>query len=272
MTLNYHRLFSVCTIGNDPKMLTTRFLAINRALCRMLDRVWPYPLAGSFWESYTTRAAELAGKAEPPRIVDIGAGRATPYAISLSGSSGELIGIDVLREDLEANRALTQRIVCDVVSDGIPSEAHNAGLITSRMVLEHIRDLDQFAQEVHSALAPGGWTIHMFAGRYSLFAILNRLLPESASRRILFTLRPESVEVGGFSTFYDKTHAKAAEFVFHRAGLINVETDVSYQTSQYFHFLVPIFVLARLWETVLHHLGLKNFGSYVLLVARRPEV
>jgi len=253
-------------------MLKTRFLAFNRSLSRELDRVWPYPLAASFWESYTTRAAELAGKAKPPKIVDIGAGRTTPYATSLLSSSAEIIGVDVLREDLDANRALTQRVVCDVVSDGIPIEAQDAGLITSRMVLEHIRDLDGFAREVHSALAPGGWTIHMFAGRYSLFAILNRLLPESASRRILFTLRPESVDVGGFATFYDNTHAEAAESVFRRAGMIDVETSVSYQTAQYFHFLFPVFVLARLWETTLHRLGFKNFGSYVLIVARRPEI
>jgi 2-polyprenyl-6-hydroxyphenyl methylase/3-demethylubiquinone-9 3-methyltransferase len=238
----------------------------------MLDCVWSYPLAGSFWESYATRAAELAGKAEPPKIVDIGAGRTTPYAIFLSSSSSELIGVDVLREDLEANRALTQRVVCDVVSDGIPKEAQGAGLITSRMVLEHVRDLDRFAQEVHSALAPGGWTIHMFAGRYSLFAILNRLLPESASRRILFALRPESVEVGGFLTFYDHTHAKAAESVFRRAGMVSVETEVSYEVSQYFRFFFPLFVLTRLWETALHRLMLKNLGSFVLLVARRPEI
>ena len=251
------------------KMLTTDFLAFNRALCRTVDRVWPYPLATTFWESYTARAAELATRAEPPRIVDIGAGRTTPYAIYLPSRPRELIGVDVLSEDLEANRALTQRVVCNVVSDGIPQEAQDAGLITSRMVLEHISDLDRFAHDVSSALAPGGWTIHMFAGRYSLFAILNRLLPQAVARRILFTLRPESVEVGGFFTFYDNTHATAAESIFRNAGMINVETEVSYQVSQYFQFFLPLYLLARLWETALHHLSFKNLGSYVLLVARQ---
>jgi SAM-dependent methyltransferase len=252
-------------------MLKTRFMALNYALCRKLDRVWPYPLAASFWESYVTTAAELGVNAAPPTIVDVGAGRTTPYAAAVAASSIELIGIDVLREDLDANPALTQRIVRDVVSDGIPQQAHNAGLITSRMVLEHVPDLNRFAREVHDALAPGGWTIHLFAARYSLFATLNRLMPESTSRSILFALRPESIEVGGFPTFYDHTHAQAAESVFQRAGLTNLETKVSYQVSQYFHFFFPLFVLARLGETMLHRLRLKNLGSFVLLVARRPE-
>jgi SAM-dependent methyltransferase len=250
----------------------TGFLILNQTLCRALDRVWAYPLAGNFWESYATRAAELASHADPPRIVDIGAGRTTPYAAAISSGSNELIGVDVLREDLEANGALTQRIVCDVVSDGIPQEAQDAGLITSRMLLEHVSDLERFAREVYDALAPGGRTIHLFAARYSFFAILNRLLPESSSRRILFALRPESTEVGGFTTFYDHTHAKAAESVFRRAGMASVEVDVSYEVSQYFRFFFPLFVLARLWETALHRLGLKNLGSFVLLVAKRPEI
>lgn len=234
----------------------------------MLDSIWAYPLAKSFWESYAARAAELAGEADPPRVVDIGAGRTTPYVVA---ASSELIGIDILREDLDANRSLTQRVVCDIVSDGIPREVQSAGLITSRMVLEHVPNLDWFAREVCGALAPGGRTIHLFAGRYSLFAILNRLLPESVSRRILFALRPESVEVGGFHTFYDRTHVKAAESVFRSAGMVGIETDVSYEVSQYFRFFFPLFVLARLWETVLHRLTLKNLGSFVLLIAGRPE-
>jgi SAM-dependent methyltransferase len=252
-------------------MLKTRFIAFNYTLCRKLDRIWPYPLAATFWESYTTKAAALAEQAEPPRVLDIGAGRETPYAAAIANSSTTLIGIDLLNEDLEANRALTLRIVCDVSSNGIPEEAQNIGVVTSRTVLEHVPDLGRFAREVNNALVPGGRTIHLFAARYSLFAILNRLLSDSASRRILFALRPESVEVGGFPTFYHQTHAKAAESAFRRAGLISVETEVSYQVSHYFHFFFPLFVAMRLWETMLHRLKFTNLGSYVLLMARRPE-
>jgi SAM-dependent methyltransferase len=251
-------------------MVMKKAVGINHAFCRALDRIWPYPLARSFWDTYAKKAAALASDVEPAKIVDIGAGRTTPYAKNLSGGSRELIGIDLLKDDLDANHLLTHRIVHNVMNDGLPSAAHNAGLITSRMVLEHLSDLERFAQETHDALAPGGWTIHLFAGRYSLFAILNRLLPESISRRVLFALRPESVEVGGFRTYYNHTNALAAEVVFRDAGLVDIRTEVSYQVSQYFRFFFPLFVLARLWETVLHALGLKNMGAYVLLQARRP--
>lgn len=251
------------------RIMLNGFLKLNRELCRILDRVWPYPLAATFWESYATQAGAIANSAEPAKVVDVGAGRTTPYAPAIADATTELIGIDVLGDDLAANQLLTRYIVCDFVKHGIPKEAEGAGLVTSRMVIEHVPDLENFAQSVYRTLAPAGRTVHLFAARYSIFAILNRLLPDSLSRRVLFALRPESVEVGGFPTFYDHTHAKAAKSVFERAGMINVEIEVSYQTSQYFHFFFPLFVVARIWETVLHRLALENLGSYVLLTARR---
>jgi SAM-dependent methyltransferase len=246
----------------------TSFLAFNHTLCRKLDRVWPYPLAASFWDSYSARASVLAARADPAVVVDIGAGRTTPYRVPKG--SCELIGLDLLREDLEANDALSQRVVANIVSDGIPSQAKGAGLVTSRMVLEHVPDLERLAREIHDSLAPGGWTIHLFAARYSLFAILNRLLPESVAHRILFTLRPESTGVGGFATYYDHTSAPAAESVFRDGGMTNLETEVSYQVSQYFHFFFPLFILMRIWETLLDRLNFKSLASFVLLQARRP--
>ena len=250
--------------------LFQRFLDANHALCRLLDRVWPYPLGATFWVRYEDLCADCAAKAEPARVVDVGAGRMTPYATRLSLASVEVIGVDILSEDLEANQELTVRIKRDIATQGMPEEAGNAGLITSRMVLEHIPDQDRFAAELFRSLASDGRIVHLFAARYSLFATLNRLLPEGTSQKVLFRLRPESADIGGFETFYDRTHALAAEEVFRRAGFVDVETAISYQVSQYFHFFFPLFVVARLWETMLHALGLKNLGSFVLLSARRP--
>ncbi|HEX6388863.1 MAG TPA: methyltransferase domain-containing protein, partial [Solirubrobacteraceae bacterium] len=214
-------------------------------------------------------ARTLALTAAPPKVVDVGAGRETPYAIG--GLPGvEVVGVDILAADLEANAQLDRRVPHDLLSGRMPDEAHDAGLITSRMVLEHIADMDAFAAEVHRSLAPGGRTIHFFAARYSLFAFANRVLPEAFAKRLLYLLRPESVDVGGFVTYYDRTNARAIRAVFERAGFTNVRTQTSYEVSQYFHFFFPAFVLVRLWETLLHALGWQDAAAFVLLTAERP--
>lgn len=246
------------------------FITVNTALCAALDRVWPYPLAANFWSNYVEEAGKRAKTAQPRRIVDVGAGKETPYAALIAGSDAALIGVDVLPEDMEENPALSERLVANIVTEGLPDGAKGAGLITSRMVLEHVPDQAKSAREIFEALEPGGSTVHLFAARYSLFATLNRILPEALAKQVLFALRPESVEVGGFQTYYDRTHALAAEQVYREAGFEDVETLVSYQVSQYFHFFFPAFVVARLWETLLHVSGKKNLGAFVMLSARRP--
>lgn len=248
-----------------------RWLETNRRLSARLASRWPYERGGSIGDRYVERAARLAADASPRRIVDVGAGRDTPYVRDVADRSGiEIVGIDVLPADLERNAALDVWIVADVVKDGLPPRAGNAGLLTSRMVVEHVEDLDRFAAEVYEALAPGARTLHLFAGRYSVFAILNRMLPEAAARRVLFYLRPAAQDVCGFVTHYHRTHASGARAAFDRAGFQQVTTDVSYNVSPYFTFFVPLFVVARLWESLLRRLRLRDLGAYVLLSAEKP--
>jgi hypothetical protein len=179
-----------------------------------------------------------------------------------------LVGVDLLDDALTINSALDVRVVRDVVADGLPTEAAGAYLVTSRWVLEHVEDLARFAHNVCAALEPGGWTLHLFSSRFSLFALLNRF-PDRVTRPILFRLRGESVDVGGFSTFYDRTDPVAAAQVFKQAGFTDITITVSYEVSQYFRFFFPLYVCARCWETAVRALGAERLSAYVLLQARR---
>jgi SAM-dependent methyltransferase len=243
-----------------------RLLELNRAGAAKLNARWPYERE-SFERHYVRRVAE----ATPPgtRVTDVGAGRRTRFAQALPAGC-EIVGVDVLAEDLEANPALTTRVTRDVAAHGLPAEASGSAAVCSQYVLEHIPDLDAFAAAAFDALAPGGSVVQLFSCRRSLFATLNRLLPDSLSRRLLFSLRPESVDVGGFATYYDRTHPSAARAVFERAGFLDVRTETSWETSQYFEWLLPAFVALRLYESAARRLALEDLASYAILTARKP--
>jgi SAM-dependent methyltransferase len=219
-------------------------LELNRAGAARLNARWPYE-QDPFERRYVRRVVEATDPRA--RVTDVGAGRRTLFAKALPAGC-EIVGVDVLAEDLAANSALTTRVTQDVVELGLPAEASGSGTVCSQYVLEHIPDLDAFAREAFGALRPGGTTVHLFSCRRSLFATLNRLLPDALSRRLLFSLRPESVDVGGFATYYDRTHPSAARAVFERAGFLDVRTETSWETSQYFEWLLPAFVALRHYE------------------------
>jgi SAM-dependent methyltransferase len=244
-------------------------VGLNEMISRWLDRRWPYPLAQSFWRDYERTVAACAAEAPEPTIVDIGAGAETPYVRWLQDRPYTVTGIDALEGALASNPDISVAIQRDVCKEGLPRSL-KAGIITSRMVLEHIPELERLTQEMFAALLPDGRVVHLFAGRYSLFAVLNRLLPPAVARRLLFVLRPSSREVGGFEAYYDQTHVRGVTRLFREAGFVQVDVRVSYQVSQYCRFLFPLYLMARLYETAIHALGVSDLGAFVLLTAHRP--
>jgi SAM-dependent methyltransferase len=243
------------------------FVQVNQAMSRWCSRRWPRDRT-RFRSLYTSRVAELSLGGD--LITDVGAGRCTPFAAELPDGC-RLVGVDVSSDDLDANRALTMRVTRDVVAEGLPGEAHGSQVVCSRFVLEHLPSLDTFSGEAFRATRPGGYSVHLFSGRWSAFAIANRLLPEALSRRLLFALRPASRDVGGFPTYYDHTDPRAAREQFRAAGFADVETELSWEVSQYFEWCLPFYGLARAWESLARRLRLETLASYVVLTARRPE-
>ncbi len=248
-----------------------RFLDANKAACLRLNTVWGYPRR-DFWRRYAEIVSDEVMRRPNQTVVDVGAGKVTPYAAGLEHQPGRrLIGVDVLEADMAENRALDERIGLDLMGSDWPFDS-NVDVLTSRMVLEHLADTQLFADKVATALSPGGRTVHLFAGRYSLFAIANRLLPERVAQRVLFTLRPSSADCGGFKTYYDKTHPSAIQQVFEHSGLRTRDVLVSYEISQYFWFCFPLFMLVRIVETLITALDARVLASFVIVIADRSTV
>lgn len=74
------------------------------------------------------------------------------------------------------------KIPGDFLSVGLPQKYD---LIISRMVLEHVRSPKDFHQKIYDHLNPNGVAIHFFATLYSIPAVLNLILPESISDKLV---------------------------------------------------------------------------------------
>lgn len=251
----------------SSKQSTLRsFVDRNTDWSQAVNRAWPYRMHG-IWDAYARRVAvEVNGRTDAV-VMDVGAGRETPFAPLLT-QRAHIIGVDLLAEDMNENRDLDERVVADVGGEGLPS-SRAVDVVCSRMVLEHLEDVEEFVKCVYAALKPGGVTIHLFAGRYAPFALANRLLPDALSKRVLYALKPSSVDVGGFPAHYDRTDPDSVRVLFERAGLEVRDIRVSYDVTPYFEFFVPLFLLGRLWENLMTRLKLQRFASFVLIVASR---
>jgi SAM-dependent methyltransferase len=249
--------------------LIRKFIRANQRLC---DRIEPHlpqtrPNVGARFEETVVREMN---RRPGVRIVDVGAGKRCPYAEYRDAAmQPHIIGVDVSEAELRQNRDVDEYRVADATGR-LPFADGEADLLLSLNTLEHISPMAAFADEGLRVLKPGGLFIHLFSSRWAPFAILNRLLPHSVARRILYFLYAESQEGSGFRAYYDQCTAGAIRRLLTAHGFEVELVEVSYYQSPYFRFFVSFYLISAGYELLIRALGLSNLAAQLLVVARKP--
>ena len=99
--------------------------------------------------------------------------------------------------------------------------------------------------------------MRLFTGRWSVFAVLNRLLPDAVSRRVLSAPTPGGFELVGFTAYYDGMDPR-------RPGWCSVKLAsravhyVSWEVPPYFRWFNPLVLVVRLWENAPRRLEIER--------------
>ena len=202
-------------------------------------------------------------------ILDIGAGRESQYVPLIRDRAEKyLIGMDVDGGEISRNKALDRAIVADACAPfDLPPASVDLALAKS--VVEHLPDVQQFLRNVHQVLAPQGRLVVFFPGRNAPFAIINRILPESVKDRLLNALVPGHDGIVGFKTYYDNTVYSAFSAALQSTGFVKEDERVSYFSSSYFAFFLPVYAMSLLVDLSRSALGIKELASYYVFVARK---
>jgi SAM-dependent methyltransferase len=222
-------------------------------------------------ERYLERIATLMHDRRLDVVVDVGGGRSCHFADSRPPGAGtRIVAVDAAADELTLNEDVDETIVADA-SRGLPFAADSVALIVSRMTLEHLPEVGSFVRESARVLKPGGWCVHLFAGANAPYALVNRALPPRVSSRLIHVLRPGSEGVLGFRAYYDCCSPRQIEGLLRNSGFDEVTVEVDYEQAPYFDFLVPLYVLAALYDTATRRLDLRNLAPLILVYAQKPD-
>jgi SAM-dependent methyltransferase len=248
-----------------------RLLEANVRVSRWSQRRFSLPSDKPLWQSFEREVQErIRALDDGATVVDLGGGRRCVYHHALRAQI-ELIAVDISSEELALNEHADRTVTADV-SRELPLEPDSVDLLVSRAVLEHVADVGAAVTHIARVLKPGGQTLHLLAGRYSLAALAARALPFRPLLWLLHRVSPATVEQVEFDVHYDRCWPSALQRTFRDAGLVNVSTRVSWAQPGYFEPFFPLFLLHSLYSIVLQALNLGRFASYVVVVAERPHI
>lgn len=185
------------------------------------------------WENYEPTILGLARQFGLRRVCEIGGGRDPLF----SAEEAARHGIDLIVNDIDAGElALTPAglktarfdIAGDLSEPDIVRGSYD--LMVSRMVFEHVHDVERAWANIHALLAPGGVALAFFPTLWAPVFALNHVLPERASRAIVHALYPARREGGNdpkFPAFYDWCRGNPALLapMLERAGFSDVHVQ-----------------------------------------------
>lgn len=185
------------------------------------------------WANYDATILALARQFGLHRVCEIGGGRDPLFTAEQAAGHGiDLIVNDIDPGELALTPAGLKTARFDIAGDLSEPDVARGGydLMVSRMVFEHVHDVEQAWRNIHALLAPGGVALAFFPTLWAPVFTLNHILPEKASRAIVHALYPARRDGGGdpkFPAFYDCCRGDPALLapMLNRAGFSDIHVQ-----------------------------------------------
>jgi SAM-dependent methyltransferase len=243
----------------------------NARAARVLDRIilsdrWRISAVGDFKDHVVPQLLRPG-----MHVWDVGCGSRPMIQRSIKDELGLTItGLDVDSAEL----AIIERGLCDqiVVADLCTFRgAGSAELVLCRTVLEHVPDTESALAGLMSIVRPGGTIAICVPCRNAPFARLNLLLPETAKKRLLYSIWPHKDDGHcGFPARYDRCtpHDFAAMCETHG---LQIRELRAYWWSTYFTFFLPLWATWRAWQLIARLAVGSQAAEGFILIAERPN-
>jgi SAM-dependent methyltransferase len=177
---------------------------------------------------------------------------------------------DISADELALAPAAYEKALFDVTGD-VRDFAGQFDVVFSKTLLEHVADGEALHRNVLSLLKPGGIAFHMAPTLYALPFVLNRMMPETLSRSILFRFFPNRrSEKPKFPAYYSWCYGNRAKMngMLQRVGYREVEI-IHFYGHSYYERIPVLRRIERAWAATAARRDWSTFSSFVHLVARK---
>ena len=230
-----------------------------------------------FWEQallFDTTARELILARQARRICEIGAGANPALDLDFVAAHDlDYVLVDVDAGELAKAGDGYQTIVADVTRRDFTMD-RDFDFVLSQMVAEHVRNPGQFHANVYRMLSGGGTAFHFFPTLYAWPFLLNRVLPDAVTERILLAVDSSRTREGKhakFPAYYEWCRGPSRRQIsrFERLGYL-VEEYVGFFGHGYYEKFLPRRFPVNWLPAILIEHPVPHLTSYAHVLLRRP--
>lgn len=166
--------------------------------------IW-YGLSRTAQDRFLARVQEIAASAGVHRICEIGGG-ANPFLPPdfVAQHNLEYTVVDISAGELAKAPAIYKKIQADIAAPSAEVAARlgtGYDFVFSQWCAEHVSSGETMHRNIYRMLAEGGRALHIFPTLFSPPFVVNRLMPEALSSRILRFLQPFRAPEGNYGKF-----------------------------------------------------------------------
>jgi len=201
------------------------------------------------------------------RILDMGSGRTPILPPELRPVSCIYVGLDVSADELRLAPpgSYDDSVVSDITAR-VEAMQDSFDVILSWQVLEHVRSLDDALENARAYLQPNGQLLAKLSGRFSVFGLINSVVPGKAGKAIMERLlgRPRDTV---FPAYYHHCwHSRMLEIMENWS---DVQIDADFRGANYFGFSKSLQQLYLQFENWAESGGRKNLATHYVIEATR---
>jgi len=227
--------------------------------------------ANTAFKEFLPRVRALIESYDGARVIELGGGRSPSFRLDQLPSSIISYTLnDISAEELALAPDGYAKAQFDVSGD-VSQFAGQFDVVFSRTLIEHVRDGEAMHRNILSLLRPGGVAFHMAPTLFAPPFVINRLLPDKLSRKILYSFFPHKrSNEPKFPAYYSWCFGNRTkmERMFRRVGFREAEISTFYG-HDYFDQIPIVRELDRAFSTLAARKDWSTYGSYAHLLVRK---
>ena len=220
-------------------------------------------------DDYQDRLLGLIESYPRPDVLELGGGRRPSFALSDMPDNMESYTVNDISENELALLPPGYHKACFDVSGDASAFAGRYDVVFSRFLAEHVGDGPALHRNVWQVLKPGGVAFHLIPTLYASPFVVNRLLPEVATGKMLTKFFPSrKSKLPKFPAFYSMCYGDTERM---RKAFVDIGYSKVEIREFYGHFYYDAIPGLRQLEGFVSALAAKNgwswYASYAFITA-----